>query len=135
MTVTVKPGKAWINGYVYINTDNLILNVDVADGVLNRIDRVVIKLDFLNREIKTIIKEGTFASNPVSPELQRDADAYELGVADIYIGKGAISITQSNITDLRMNTNLCGWVNSLIQADTTAIFNQYMDWYNSKKND
>lgn len=34
-----------------------------------------------------------------------------------------------------MNTNLCGWVNSLIQADTTAIFNQYLDWYNSKKND
>lgn len=85
MTVTVKPGKAWINGYVYINTDNLILNVD--DGVLNRIGRVVIKLDFLNREIKTSIKKGTFASNPVVPELQRYADAYELGVADIYIGK------------------------------------------------
>lgn len=113
----------------------MILSADVADGVLNRIDRVVLRLDFLNREIKTIIKKGTFASNPVAPELQRDSDVYELGVADIHIGKGAISITQSNITDLRMNTNLCGLVNSLIQADTTAIFNQYLDWYNSKKND
>ncbi|NMM65503.1 hypothetical protein HBE96_23270 [Clostridium sp. P21] len=132
MTVTVKPGKAWINGYVYINTDDLILNIDVADGVLNRIDRVVLKLDFLNRQIKAEVKKGNFESTPIAPILQRDLDAYELCIADIYVNKGVISIVQANITDLRMNTSLCGWVNSLIQADTTAIFNQYLDWYNTK---
>lgn len=129
MTVTLKSGKAWINGHVYINTDDLVLTIDVADGVLNRIDRLVLRLDTVNREIKAQVKKGTFASSPVSPTLQRDADGFELGIADVYVGKGTVSIVQANITDLRMNTGLCGWVNSLIQADTTAIFNQYLNWY------
>lgn len=35
MNVIIKPGKAWINGFIYINTDELILPIDVADGVLH----------------------------------------------------------------------------------------------------
>lgn len=132
MTITLKAGKAWIDGHVYINTSDLILAIDTADGVYNRIDRLVLRLDTVGRTINAVVKKGTFASDPVAPTLQRDADIYELGIADIYIGKGAIGIAQANITDLRMNTTYCGWVNSLIQADTTAIFNQYLDWYNTK---
>lgn len=135
MTVTVKAGKAWINGYVYINTDDLILSLDVADGVLKRIDRIVIQYSTANREIKAVVKKGVFASSPVAPILQRDADAYELGIADIYISNGVVSISQANITDLRLNTTYCGIVNSLIQANTTAIFNQYQDWYNAKQSE
>jgi hypothetical protein len=129
MTVTIKTGKAWINGYCYYNDSDLILPITVADGVLNRIDRIVLRLDTVGRAINTIVKKGTFASAPVALALQRDADAYELGIADIYIRAGVIAVIQSNVTDLRMNTSYCGWVNSLIQADTTAIFNQYQAWF------
>ncbi|MGO0931908.1 hypothetical protein ACTPED_19825, partial [Clostridioides difficile] len=38
MTITVKKGKGWINGAIYINTDDLVINIDPADGILNRID-------------------------------------------------------------------------------------------------
>ncbi|MGH4125091.1 MAG: hypothetical protein ACREV6_19420 [Clostridium sp.] len=133
MTITVKMGKAWINGKIYINDSDLILPVSVADGVLNRIDRIVIRLDTLARNIKIIVKKGTFASVPVAPVLQRDADFYELGIADIYIARGATSISQANITDLRLNSVYCGWANSLMQADTTALFNQYQDWLNNRQ--
>ncbi|MDQ7095938.1 hypothetical protein REC12_20295 [Desulfosporosinus sp. PR] len=132
MTVTVKAGPAWIKGYHYLNDSDLVLTIDVADGVLNRIDRIALRMDTVGRAINAVVKKGTFASSPVAPALQRDADAYELGIADIYVGKGVISIVQANITDLRMNTTYCGWVNSLIQADTTAIFNQYQNWLNAK---
>lgn len=132
MTVTVKSGKAWINGYCYINDSDLILPIAVADGVLNRIDRIVLRMDTVGRAINAVVKKGTFASSPVAPVLQRDADAYELGIADIYIAAGATNIIQANIIDLRLNITYCGWVNSLIQADTTAIFNQYLDWFNTK---
>ena len=132
MTVTLKAGPAWIKGYHYTNDSDLILPITTADGVLNRIDRIVIKLDTVARNITAVVKKGTFASSPVAPALQRDADAYELGVADIYVGAGVVSITQANITDQRMNTALCGWVNSLIQADTTAIFNQYQAWFTTQ---
>ena len=134
MTVTLSAGRAWINGYIYINDSDLIAPVEVADGVLKRIDRVVIRFDTIGRAIYADIKKGVFASNPVAPTLQRDADLWELGIADISIVNGATSITQANITDLRLNTDLCGYVNSLIQADTTAIFNQYEAWYTSKQN-
>jgi hypothetical protein len=84
------------------------------------------------RAINAKVKKGTFASSPVAPTLQRDADAYELALADVYVGAGVTSIAGANITDQRMNTALCGWVNSLIQADTTAIFNQYQAWFTAQ---
>jgi hypothetical protein len=132
MTVTIKAGKAWVNGYVYINDSDLIMSISVADGTLKRIDRLVVQYSTINREIKIKVKKGTFASSPVAPILQRDADIYELGIADISIVNGATSITQANITDIRLNTTYCGWVNSLIQADTTAIFNQYQAWFTAQ---
>lgn len=125
MNVIVKAGPAWINGYCYENTSDLTLTIEAADGVLNRIDRIVIRLDTIGRAITTVVKKGTFASSPVAPSLQRDADAYELGIADITIAKGTVSISQVNISDIRLNTSLCGVVNSLIQVDTETLFAQY----------
>lgn len=123
MNVIIKPGKAWINGYFYENTDDLTLQVSVADGVLNRIDRVVLRLDFLNREIKAYIKKGNFAITPVTPTITRNADLYELALADIRIDKGTIKIDQASITDLRFNKELCGVVKGTIEEiDTTDLF-------------
>ncbi|MEV2730281.1 hypothetical protein ABNC73_16760 [Paenibacillus larvae] len=53
------------------------------------------------------------------------------------VKKGTTTITGADITDLRLNTALCGVVNSLLQADTTAIFNQFQDWFirTSKKHE
>lgn len=133
MYITIKAGKAWINGYCYYLDENLTLNIDVADGVLNRIDRIVLRMDTESRAINAVVKKGTFATSPVASTLERDADGYEIALADIYVGAGVTSIRQADITDLRLNTNLCGVVNSLIQADTTAIFDQYQDWFNSQK--
>lgn len=130
MTITIKPGKAWINGYYYLNDSDLILNIDVADGVLKRIDRIVLQYNAVDRIIVAKIKKGTFGSTPVAPTLKRDADAYELGIADIYVGNGAVSISQANITDLRLDSTKCGIVHGTVeQTDTTTIFNQYLDWY------
>ncbi|MFJ8529630.1 hypothetical protein [Bacillus sp. NPDC094106] len=134
MTVTLKAGQAWIHGYYVTNTDDYQMAIDVADGVLNRIDRVVLQLNYLNREIVPVVKKGQFASSPIAPVLKRDGDAYEIALADIYIGKGALSITQANITDLRLNKDLCGIVHGVVdQVDTTAIFNQYQDWFERTK--
>lgn len=134
MNIRLSAGAAWIKGYMYENTDNLILPITVADGVLNRIDRVVIQLSYAERKISAKIKQGAFASSPTAPSLQRDADIYELGISDIAISKGITSVKQSAVTDLRLNTALCGVVGSLAQADTTAIFNQYQSWFNLTSN-
>lgn len=133
MTVSIDIGKAYINGYYYENTTKLVKTIDICDGRLNRIDLVVLRLDFTNREIKTYIKKGTFASSPKAETLQRDSDMYELGLAKVYIKAGATSITQADITDLRLDTDNCGVVTDVVNTvDTSTLFAQYMAWYNEK---
>lgn len=132
MTVSLKPGKAWINGYYIINDDNHNLTIDASDSALNRIDRIVLQLNYFNRTISPVVKKGTYATSPVAPTLKRDADAYELALADVQVNKGALEFTQSNITDLRLNNSLCGIVHGVVdQVDTTSIFNQYQSWFNN----
>lgn len=138
MNIILKAGKGWINGYFYENTDDLTLNVAIADGVLNRIDRVVLRLDFINREIKTYIKKGAFATSPVAPTLVRNSDMYELGLADIKINKGVTKIVQADITDLRQNNTYCGLVAGVVQQiDTTNLFAQFQStfdiWFQNVK--
>ncbi|PFM11703.1 hypothetical protein COJ40_09090 [Bacillus cereus] len=129
MKVTLRAGAAWINGYMYQNTTDLDLTIQIADAVNSRKDRVVLRLDYEKREIKAYVKKGTPSSSPVAPALQRDADAYELAVAEVLVRNGVVVITQEAVTDVRLNKDLCGVVNSLLQADTTMIFNQYWDWF------
>lgn len=130
MTTVVKAGKGWINGYFLFNDSEYVLQHDNADGALKRMDRVVMRLNHLTQQIEILIKKGSFSSNPVAPVLQRDTDYYELALADVLISSGTTQITQANITDLRVNKELCGIVHGVIdQVDTTTIFNQYQDWY------
>ncbi len=132
MKVIIRPGKAWVNGYYLINDADHTLNIEPSDTGLNRIDRIVIRLDFLQRKMSVEIKKGALSASPVAPTLKRDADAYELALADIYIAKGALTITQATITDTRLNNNLCGYMhNPIYQVDTTSIFNQYQSWFNN----
>lgn len=134
MTTTVKPGKGWINGYFIVIDSDYVLQHDNADGVLKRIDRIVMRLDFLTREIEVVVKKGVFASTPVAPALQRDTDAHELALADVLIANGATQITQVNITDQRLNSEVCGIVHGVVdQVDTTTIFNQYLSWFEQFK--
>lgn len=134
MTISVKAGKGWINGYILINDSDYLLDITPADGALNRIDRIIMRYDTVDREIRLEVKQGTFATNPTAPVLQRDADAFELALADIRVNAGAISISQANITDTRLNGDLCGIVHGVVdQVDTTTLFNQYQSWIAQEK--
>ncbi|MEG0906586.1 MAG: hypothetical protein RSA49_05250, partial [Anaerovoracaceae bacterium] len=125
MNIIVKPGKAWINGYFYINDSDLNFKLDNADGVLKRIDRLVIRWSLLDRKISIEIKKGVMSQEPTPAVLKRDGEVYELAIADILIGNGVIAITKAMITDLRLDSNLCGIVTGVIdQVDTTTLFNQ-----------
>ena len=126
MSVNVNAGAGWIAGAGYINDSVLQLTLANADGALNRIDRVVLRCSYTERDVYVDVKQGSLSAQPTAPALTRNADVYELGLADIYVAAGATSITQANITDLRLNTTLCGIVTGLIeQADTTDIFNEF----------
>ena len=116
MMVSVAAGSAWINGYSYENTDTLMLPVATADGINPRIDRVVVRWSLVDREIKLALLTGAATPTPIAPALTRTADVYELGIADILVPQGSAVVISENITDTRLDTELCGLVNSLVSA-------------------
>ncbi|SEM34620.1 hypothetical protein SAMN05192533_102264 [Mesobacillus persicus] len=130
--IQVEAGRAFINGYLYANTLPKTLPIEIADGVLKRKDLVVIRLNMNNREITAEVIQGTPSENPIAPEVTRTAVIYELALAEVTINAAAPYITQANVLDTRMDSSRAGWINSLIQADTESIFNNYQNWYNTK---
>ena len=136
MTINLSSGFAWINGYMYHNTDNLTLTVEHADSALKRIDRVVLKCDFINREIKAYVKKGLFASNPIAPNLERGVNAYELSVSDILVENGVISIQQSKITDTRLDENVCGIVTQTVkEIETSELYRKLQGYIDERGQD
>lgn len=130
MIVTVKTGKAWINGYFYFNTGDLNVVLGTADGVLNRIDRIVLRWDLTERNIAVKVKPSPASATPVAPVLQRDADAYEIALADVYIRAGSTAVLQSDITDQRFNSALCGIVTGTVeQIDASVITAQFDNFF------
>lgn len=130
MNLLLKAGKAWINGYFYNNTSDLTITIGTADGQLNRIDRIVVRWDLTNRIISAEVKSSAYSASPTAPALQRDADIYELALADVYVGAGVTTITQSSITDLRLDTTVCGVVAAVVeQIDTEAFNTQLQAWF------
>ena len=130
MSIIVSAGSAWINGYAYHNDSNFTLTIDPADGVLNRIDRIVVRWSRLDRAINLVVIKGVAASTPAAPALVRSVDSYDLCIATISVGMGITGITQAMITDTRMDGTVCGFVSSLIQPDTAGWFTQFDTAFN-----
>jgi len=125
MAVTLPAGRAWINGYHYRNDGPLTLPVDNADGVLNRKDIVVLRWDVNARSITAQVLKGTPASSPIAPQITRSAEQYDLKLAEISIPAGTTAITQSLITDTRLDNDVCGIVTGAVkQVDTTVLYKQ-----------
>lgn len=128
MAVIVSSGQGWINGYWYENSDNLQLSIDVADGVLSRIDSIVLRWGASERAMWLTTIKGTPSSAPHAPSIERSGDYYDLQLATVSIPAGASSITQAEITDTRPDASVCGWVKGIIdQIDATNLFAQFQE--------
>lgn len=138
MNIAVGAGSGWINGHKMVNTTDLVLSVEAADVLMDRIDSVIFYVDYDERQMGIAVKTGTIAANPVAPELVRTDDRYEMQLATIQVNKQVTAITAAMITDTRMNSDVCGYVQGLIQQiDTSTLWQQqqqmFNDWFNSVK--
>lgn len=100
MTVTVGSGRAWFNHTWCKNDDAFVMTLDQGEAVLNRIDTIAIKVDHTNevRDTNIVLVKGTPAVNPDAPTLTDTTNVFWHPIANIYVGKGATTISQSNIT-------------------------------------
>lgn len=122
---TVEIGAAFVEGYMYRNTEEIELSHSMGDSSYPRIDRIVVRLDrgIANRNIRTVVKEGVPSSNPRAPALQRDDLVYELSLARVRVNAGSGEINQ--LLDERFDQFLCGVVSSLIEVPTSSFLE---DW-------
>lgn len=133
MNLIVKAGSANIEGvYVEMESDDSVA-IETASSQ-PRIDRVILKRDDSTevRATTLVVKKGTPASNPQAPALERTETIYEIALADVMVDAGTTSIAQSNITDVRLDSILCGIVSATIKSiDTTTFFEQMTDDFNT----
>ena len=113
MQVSVGKGIAWIKneefaGKVVKNDGNVILTIPIADGALNRIDRVVLQFDKAENTSKIVLKQGSPASTAVAPEIVRDGTIFELGLYEIAVNAGIVEITDANIKSTMLDETVCG---------------------------
>ncbi|MED4017003.1 hypothetical protein [Sutcliffiella cohnii] len=103
MTTTLNIGSAFIEGYLYQNTESLELTHDAAEATTDRIDTIVLRLDKSadNRYIRAFVKKGTPSINPVAPNLTETSLVKEIRIVDVLIVAGKSFIEQSQVTDKR----------------------------------
>ena len=134
MSVSVAAGRAWIEGYLYLLDTAKTLTIANADASNERRDIVVLRLDLTARTITVQVVTGTPAAQPVAPAITRNADVYELELAEISVPAGTSSITQALITDKRLDDTVCGITVSAVQHIPTASYLEQMlaafnDWF------
>lgn len=130
MKVTVQSGRAFINSKWMKNDAVYEITLNPAHVTLARYTAIVIRLDESNRTIEITAVDGEPASSPIKPAVTRSATIKELCLAYVYVAAGTTSISQSNITDTRADTNVCGWVTGIVkQVDTSELFLQWQTAY------
>jgi hypothetical protein len=108
-TVYVDTGAIMIKGAMrsLITTEELALTDNTSGNP--RIDRIIARLNYTDRKIEFVVKQGTPAVSPSAPALTRNETAWELSLAQIAVANGYSTITVTEITDERADESLCGY--------------------------
>lgn len=104
LAVSVGTGVARANGWrfeIFNAAEEVAL--DTADASDPRIDRIIVRvrLGSSNRDIILTKLTGTPAASPSAPALTQSGDTYEISLAQVTVGAGVSSVSNTNITDER----------------------------------
>lgn len=129
MTVLAKSGSGNINGTFGYENEDRVVNIQEAEAK-DRIDRIVLRWnDNVNsRKMEIYVIKGIASDSPIPPALVRNQSVYDLSLATVYVSAYSTNITQSKITDTRLDASVCGVVSGTIkEADTTTLYAQIQD--------
>jgi hypothetical protein len=144
MAVAVSDGLGWManagkDGVVWwidneaVNGTKLQLPIDPADGVLNRIDRIIVEWKTTNYvdypEVKVL--KGSLSSNPTAPALTNNSTVRQISLAMVNVAAGTTAITASMITDERLDPSVCGLVTENVVIDTSVMQKQFEELLNA----
>jgi len=114
MDTAVSVGGVVIDGFIYVLSDDggaAKTFTHQPSGSADRIDRVVARLDLNanSRRITLAVLEGTPGADPQPPQLTRNAQVYELSLAQVRIRAAAFFVEAGDVTDERGDESVCGY--------------------------
>ena len=118
MNIQVGGGSAVIDGGSYMNDETIAIQVNVASSVQNRTDSVVLRMDKNARNTYLYYK-------PSDTTVVRNDVIFELQLATISVKMNAAQITDSDITDMRSDSTVCGWSTPFDNINVDGIVDQY----------
>lgn len=130
MTLSIAPGYANVDGKVRFWDSAFTLTLEASNSTYPRIDTIVITRDNVNRQITCEVVKGAYAGNSPQPTAPiRNAEKYQIVLAQIYIEHGVTAITQSDITDTRPDTDLCGYITGTVEELDFSAFTAQFEAY------
>lgn len=125
MEVIVDTGNAFIEGKLKKFDSQTTLTVEQASANSTRIDAVVCRRNDTDRDFTLMVVKGS----TVAPLPVRENGIYDIVLAHITVPASAVEIKQENITDTRMNADICGWVVSNVEeVDFSQVSAQWADY-------
>lgn len=125
MTVSVKPGRAFIDGYWYTLTEAKDITIGLNTSGSDVTTAIVCELDKIARHIT--VKERTQQVVDMTPV--NNGTIHELILGTIVLSAGATEIVGSKITDTRPDDQYCGFVTAVVDNVDFAVFQQQFDAY------
>lgn len=105
--IEVQTGSAFVEGIFYI-TDAVVTKT-ISDNTSGqpRIDLVVLRTIYADREMRVYVIEGTPAAIPVAPSpTQVDGTTWDEPLAEVEVANGFATLSDGDITDRRSWANL-----------------------------
>ena len=123
--VTISSGLAWIKnadfkGKSVLNDADVPISIPIADGVLDRVDRIVLQFSKTANATSIVLKSGTPSAAAVAPSIVQTETVYELGLYTVSVPAGSTTILASNVTDTRMDETVCGLMRDGVTGIPTA---------------
>lgn len=126
MTIRMGTGYCNIDGKVRFFSEQQEFLLQNAHATYDRIDTLVIERNDVDRDITAKVVTGSYSSSPRATAPVRSGGIYQLVVAEIYVAGGVVRITNSNVTDKRPDTSVCGYVLSAVQTpDFSELYAQF----------
>lgn len=123
--VTISSGLAWIKnadfkGKSVLNDADVPISIPTADGVLDRVDRIVLQFSKTANATSIVLKSGTPSAAAVAPAIVQTETVYELGLYTVSVPAGSTTILASHVTDTRMDETVCGLMRDGVTGIPTA---------------
>jgi hypothetical protein len=102
MSVRVSLGAAFVQGRFFeVYTGLETVAIAAAHATLNRIDTVVLRVNYTTRLMELAVLTGTAASSPSPAALTQSGSVWEMALAYVHVAPTITSITAIRIADAR----------------------------------